>query len=338
MRKSSMTNHLGPRSNLISRVAGLTTIAVLAFAASACSVNMVPEKDAKDGNGNSTDSDGLALPANTNGVATISLPEALLVESMRGGVRPGEPEVSRRTGADTEKNAVTQMKPKLDVICLQGRGRGEPENEKAREGMRPIRHMGELIQGVTLKATLVESVEGKSSREESLDKTAAKIAELQKEVHCRDLVVLLQNLPVDRKMSLRVEFKGEKVAFAGVTREFSYNGKQTVGLKVPFDRVDVTNDRPRIMPVGIVLFKDAAAKEVHDIVGDQASRVVCDSESKRCRVAGNEIEAEKAARLTDIMKSRAEKPLETGAQGRLLGVHQLRCDDTECTGFPLTLR
>jgi hypothetical protein len=328
-----------------SRAAGLASIAALAIAASACSVNVTPDQNAKDGDGSSIDSAGIALPATTNGVATISLPETLLVESMRGRAGSVEPQVSINPATDKEKKpAIQTVSPeitKLDTICLKGRDPAEParegERDKSPEGMRRIQHMGDLIQGVTLKATLVASADEKSLRDESPEKAAAPVAELQKEVHCRDLVVLLQNLPVDRKMRLRVEFKGERVAFAGEAREFTFDGKQTVGLKVPLERVDVINERPRIMPIGIVLFRDATAKEVRGIVGDEAQRLGCDTQSQSCKTESKEIDSKNSARLIEIIRSGVPHVM-TGAMGRLIAISQLHCNDTVCTGMPLILR
>lgn len=331
MRHASKTSDRVLKSSMILRA---VCIAAVASNAVACDVTLTTDKNAAaEGLDSSLDSSGLVMPSTTDGVATISLPEELLVDSARHAFPPGQKPPADSQMALQSDPATAADGTHLGVVCLQGRGRHDDKADEPRDGMRPIRDMKHLVAGIKLKATLRGKV-----AEVAEEKDGQVLAELSQDVECRDMVILLHGLPAGMKMTLEVVAENDKLAFGGRTKEFTFDGSQTVGLKARLDRGDVSNDRPRIMPVGIVLFKDAAAQEVRGIVGDQASRVVCDSESKRCRVAGKEIQSDKASRLTDIMKSQAEKSLETGALGRLLAVHQLRCDDAECTGFPLAVR
>lgn len=330
MRHASKTSDRVLKSSMILRAVCITAVACNAVA---CDVTLTTDKNAAaEGLDNSLDSSGLVMPSTTDGVATISLPEELLVDSARHAFPPGQKppadsQLALQSDPTTEADGTH-----LSVVCLQGRGRHDDKADEPRDGMRPIRDMKHLVAGIKLKATLRGKV-----AEVAEEKDGQVLAEISQDVECRDMVILLHGLPAGMKMTLVVVAENDKLAFGGRTKEFTFDGSQTVGLKVPFDRVDVTNDRPRIMPVGIVLFKDAAAKEVHDIVGDEAQRLSCDTQSQSCKTESKDIDATSSVRLIEIIKSSVPHVM-TGALGRLVAISQLRCDDTVCTGMPMVLR
>ena len=241
-------------------------------------------------------------------------------------------------------------------MCAQPREKPDQANQDRRdesgskgEGMRRIQHMDRLVHGITLRA----AVRGKNAQNNGEET----IAGISQSIQCRNFAIVMHHLPAGKKLTLRVALSNESMAFTGVTGEFKHEGFELTPVTLRLakregvigpdagsivDEIfgDQTNvdARPDVMPVGLVLFKDATAKEVHSIVGDFAARLVCDTKSVACRTESKQIDAEKSARLVELMKSNSMRPLETGALGRFMAIHQLRCSDEQCTGFPLTLR
>jgi len=348
--------------------------ASVAFTATACSVAVTDQKKGQtDASQNLDDSDALVITTKPDAVARVRIPEELLVNAMRHGKnienQNTENQNSQNQGsasaqpdapADTTGLDKIPAAPGIAIVCAQPRDKRD-EGQKDRrdatvergDGMRRIQHMEQLLQGITLRAAVREK-----TAEGSGEQTIAGITQA---IKCRDFAIVMQHLPPGKNLTLRVALSNDSMAFTGVSGEFKHEGVDFTAVKLRlakregvagadagsearsiideiFGDQKIAATRPDVMPVGLVLFKDAAAKEVHDIVGDFAARLVCDTKTGTCRTESKQIDAEKSARLIELMKSNSMRILATGAQARLMAIHQLRCTDEQCTGFPLTLR
>jgi|GEM_PF-6420670 len=338
--------------------------ASVAFTATACSVAVTDQKKGQtDASQNLDDSDALVITTKPDAVARVRIPEELLVDAMRHGKsieNQGIASAQPDAPADTTELDKIPAAPGIAIVCAQPRDKRD-EGQKDRrdvtvergDGMRRIQHMEQLLQGITLRAAVREK-----TAEGSGEPTIAGITQA---IQCRDFAIVMQHLPPGKNLTLRVALSNDSMAFTGMSGEFKHEGVDFTAVKLRlakregvagadagpdarsiideiFGDQKIAATRPDVMPVGLVLFKDAAAKDVHDIVGDFAARLVCDTKTGTCRTESKQIDAEKSARLVELMRSNSIRPLNTGALARLMAIHQLRCTDEQCTGFPLTLR